>query len=544
MADGFPTTPETLRRAAVTTRYTQWDGSQSLRLDADKVFEKLAEHLSHSDDVRQAADWMMRQGMDFDGMKVAGLEELLEQLHQEMRERYRDFNLRNALGDIEHRLNEILGRERETLAALGDEAGAAAKRRQLGSLPRRLSESLRQLENYEFENAEAKQDFDELLGEYDNIRDLENFRDRFNHMFHGPKSLNYEEAVDLMREMERMRQLEQDLMQGNFESLSLEDLQELLGQQALQDFQNLRQIMMLLRQSGYMAQKGDHLQLSPKGVRRIGQLALRDIYQGLLKDRAGSHRTDHRGITEIRPDEVKAYAYGDPLNLNLVGTLKHALIRKPGVPLELEPGDFEVYENDYGSSSSTVLCLDMSWSMSWEGRFAAAKKVALALETLIRTRFPRDYFSVVGFFTRAVELKLKDLPEASWNMGDPFTNLQDGLRLAADLLGRHPSRNQHIIVITDGQPTAYFLNQRLYCEWPLSFGGISMRAAQETLKEVERVTRRGVIINTFMLDDSPSLRAFVEKMTLINRGRALYTRPDHLGEYMLVDYLKKKRKRA
>ncbi|HLW71974.1 MAG TPA: VWA domain-containing protein [Candidatus Binataceae bacterium] len=545
MADGFPTTPEILRRAAVTTRYTQWDGSQALKLDADKVFEKLAEHLSHSDDVRQAADWMMRQGMDFDGMKVAGLEELLEQLRQEMRKRYRDVNLRNALGEIERRLNEILGRERETLDALGeDDAGAAAKRRQLGSLPRRLSESLRQLEHYEFENAGAKQDFDELLAEYDNIRDLENFRDRFNHMFHGPKSLNYEEAVELMREMERMRQLEQDLMQGNFESLSLEDLQELLGQQALQDFQTLRQIMMLLRQSGYMAQKGDHLQLSPKGVRRIGQLALRDIYQGLLKDRAGSHRTDHRGITEIRPDEVKAYAYGDPLNLNLVGTLKHALIRKPGVPLELDPSDFEVYENDYGSSSSTVLCLDMSWSMSWEGRFAAAKKVALALETLIRTRFPRDYFSIVGFFTRAVELKLKDLPEASWNMGDPFTNLQDGLRLATDLLGRHPSRNQHVIVITDGQPTAYFLNQRLYCEWPLSFGGISMRAAQETLKEVERVTRRGITINTFMLDDSPSLRAFVEKMTLINRGRALYTRPDHLGEYMLVDYLKKKRKRA
>ena len=112
------------------------------------------------------------------------------------------------------------------------------------------------------------------------------------------------------------------------------------------------------------------------------------------------------------------------------------------------------------------------------------------------------------------------------------------------MLNRHPSRNQQIIVITDGQPTAYFLNKRLYCEWPLSFGGISMRAAQETLKEVERVTRKGITINTFMLDDSPSLRAFVEKMTQINRGRALYTRPDHLGEYMLVDYLAKKKKRG
>ena len=529
----------------VTTRYTQWDGTQQLRLDADKVFEKLAEYLSYTDDVRQAMDWMMRQGMDFDGTKVMGLEEFLEQLRQEMRQRYRDFNLRNSLSDLEQRLEDILQRERQTLSSLRDsKPGMEEKERQLQHIPRRLSEALRKLESYEFEDDQARADFEELLNEYENVRDLENFRDRYNHMFHGPKSLDYQESLDLMREMERMRQLEQDLMSGNFETISMEDLREMLGQQAAQDFQNLRQVMTLLAQSGYTVQKGDHLQLSPKGVRRIGQLALRDIYQGLLRDRAGTHNIDHRGISDMRPDQTKQYTFGDPLNLNLVATLKHALTRRPGVPLALEPGDFEIYENDFGSSSSTVLCLDMSWSMSWEGRFAAAKKVAMALETLIRSKFPRDYFSIVGFFTRAVELKLKDLPEASWNMGDPFTNLQDGLRLASDLLMRHPSRNQHIIVITDGQPTAYFLNKRLYCEWPLSFGGISMRAAQETLKEVERVTRKNITVNTFMLDDSPSLRAFVEKMTQINRGRALYTRPDHLGEYMLVDYLSKKRKKV
>src|SRR5258708_13738621 len=126
----------------------------------------------------------------------------------------------------------------------------------------------------------------------------------------------------------------------------------------------------------------------------------------------------------------------------------------------------------------------MSWEISCDGRFAAAKKVALALETLIRTKFPREYFSIVGFFTRAVELKLKDLPEASWNMGDPFTNLQHGLRLASDLLMRHPSRNQHVIVITDGQPTAYFLNKRLYWKWPLSFGGIRLPPPPQPLNQL------------------------------------------------------------
>jgi uncharacterized protein with von Willebrand factor type A (vWA) domain len=300
----------------------------------------------------------------------------------------------------------------------------------------------------------------------------------------------------------------------------------------------------LLQQAGYITSRGGRMQLSPKGVRRIGQLALRDIYQGLLRDRAGAHRTDHRGSSDVRPDVTQKYRYGDPLYLDLVGTLKKAVARQTGTPLRLEPGDFEVYSSNFTTSTSTVLLLDMSWSMSWEGRFVAAKKVALALEALIRSRFPRDYFAIVGFYTRAVELKLKDLPEASWNMGDPFTNLQDGLRMAGKLLSKHPSTNQHIIVITDGQPTAYFARGRLYCEWPLSFGGISMRAAQETLKEVERVTRQGITINTFMLDDSPSLRAFVERMTRINKGRALYTRPDHLGEYLLVDYLGKKRKKV
>jgi uncharacterized protein with von Willebrand factor type A (vWA) domain len=346
-----------------------------------------------------------------------------------------------------------------------------------------------------------------------------------------------------MREMERLRQLEQSLMSGDLQGIGLEDLRELLGSEAAQDFENLRQMMAMLQESGYLMNREGQMALSPKGVRKIGQLALRDIYQGLLRDRPGSHPNEMRGAAAIRPEVSKPYQHGDPLNLDLVGTLKQALARGPAAPLRLAPNDFQVYDADDATSTSTVLLLDMSWSMSWEGRFAAAKKVALAMESLIRSRYPRDYFAIVGFFTRAVELKLKDLPEASWNMGDPFTNLQDGLRLGAELLARHRSTNQHFIVITDGQPTAYFQKGRLFCEWPLSFGGISMRAAQETLKEVERVTRLGITINTFMLDDSPSLRAFVERMTRINRGRALYTRPDRLGEYLLVDYLSQKRKK-
>jgi uncharacterized protein with von Willebrand factor type A (vWA) domain len=525
-------------------RYTAWDGTQEVRLSAEQVFEKLAEYLAFTDDVQQALDWLLHQGLEWEGVRVMGLDDFLEQLREEMRSRYRQVNLRQALGEVREKLDELLDLERAALAESADAAGAARRREFLDRVPERLSEALQRLRDYDFLDDEARRAFEALLEELDTIRDLEDFTRRYGDLFHGPEALSYEEAVALMRAMERLKRLEEELLSGNLEGVGLESLRELLGADAARSFGLLKDVMVVLVNAGYVTQREGRARLSPKGVRKIGQLALRDIYQGLLRDRAGGHETDHRGLAQLRPEETKRYRYGDPLALDLVRTLRNALGRRIGTPLELRPDDIEVYAADHSTTTSTVLLLDMSWSMSWEGRFAAAKKVAMAMESLVRAKYPRDYFAIVGFFTRAVELKLRDLPEASWNMGDPFTNLQDGLRLAADLLSRHPSTNQHIIIITDGQPTAYFLRGRLYCEWPLSFGGISMRAAQETLREVERVTRRGIVINTFMLDDSPSLRAFVEHMTRINKGRALYTRPDRLGEYLLVDYLARKRKRV
>jgi uncharacterized protein with von Willebrand factor type A (vWA) domain len=524
-------------------KYTEWDGTQQVRLTADKVFEKLAEYLSYTDDLQQALDWLMRNGIDLGDMRVVGLDELLENLRDEMRRRHQDFNLDHALDDHRRRLDELLDLERDALDA-GDNPGAEEKRRQIDSLPRSLSDAIEKLRNYDFEDAQAQSEYERLLEDLDELSDLEDFQRKYGELFQGQKSLDYEGAVAMMRDFQRLKQLEEDLLSGSFDSVDAGQLAEFFGPQAGQDFQRLRQMMVLLRDAGYLRDRDGKMSLSPKAVRKLGQLALRDIYQSLLRDREGGHGTDHRGASEVRPETTKPYKYGDPMNIDLVSTLKKSLSRRAGTPLDVHPEDFEITDANRTTTTSTVLLLDMSWSMSWEGRFAAAKKVALAMESLIRSRYPRDYFGIVGFYTRAQELHLRDLPEATWNMGDPFTNLQDGLRLASELLRRHPSTNQYMIVITDGQPTAYFSRGRLYCEWPLSFGGISMRAAQETLKEVERVTRRGVVINTFMLDDSPSLRAFVEKMTRINKGRALFTRPDRLGRYLLVDYIGRKRKRV
>ncbi|MBU6282234.1 VWA domain-containing protein [bacterium] len=532
----------------VRIRYTAWDGTQAVRLDPGRVFDALADLLSRTDDLAQALDWLLRRGLDLDGVHVMGLDEALERLREAIRSRENELNLDHALDEPRSRLDDVLARERETLddGIEGDPDGTLAREKKafLDDLPGDLAAAIDRLaRDYRFEDEGAERAFRELVESLEDVRSVEDFRRAEGGRFRGPRDLDFPGAVELVREIATLRELERGLAAGELPRLDVDALRRLLGDDVARDLERLGQVMILLRGAGYLREREGRVELSARGVRRIGALALRDIYEALLRDRPGGHPSGARGPGDPRPDRTRRWEQGDALDVALVPTLMNAIARGGGTPVGVEPRDFEVRETDQATTASTVLLLDMSWSMSWEGRFAAAKKVALALESLVRTRFPRDYFGIVGFYTRAVELRARDLPEATWNVGDPFTNLQDGLRMAGRLLAKHPSSNQHVIVVTDGQPTAYFHRGRLHCEWPLSFGGVSLRASAETLREVERVTRRGITINTFMLDDSPGLRAFVERMTRINRGRALYSRPDRLGEYLLVDYLGRKRKR-
>ena len=179
----------------------------------------------------------------------------------------------------------------------------------------------------------------------------------------------------------------------------------------------------------------------------------------------------------------------------------------------------------------------MSRSMILRGCFRAAKKVALALNSLIKGQFPRDNLYIVGFSYYAKELKPESLPQLTWNEWVYGTNMQHGFMLSRQLLARHKGGNRQIIVITDGEPTAHFENGRVEFSYPPTW-----RTFQETLKEVQRCAREQITVNTFMLERSYSLMSFVEQMTKINRGRAFLSTPDRLGEYILVDYVKQKRR--
>ncbi|MCP4007073.1 MAG: hypothetical protein GY725_23070 [bacterium] len=540
-----------MSQAMVLIRYSRWDGSQTeFSLDADAALDEFSRFLMEGLDAQESLDWMRFNGFDLAGMdfRVMGVEEMLRQLRDQARELMSPHNMDHSFDSRREKLDEILEREEQ---AVREQSGTESSRfnefrQRSDGLPRKLSEAIQRFADYEWADAQAEADFRELLEDLEDVGALEEFYSRNKQTMRGDHDLSYEEALDLMNQVEQISDLARNLMEGNFEELSMEQMRELFGEEGAQSIMILRDLEDSLQRGGYLREGENGLELTPRAIRRIGELALDDIYASLKDGNPGGHATQYRGGGDVAVERSKPYRFGDPAHLDAIGTVRNALLRDPsnaGVPLRIEPTDLQVYDTDQTTETTTVLLLDMSWSMSWSGRWAAAKRVAIAMDHLIRTRYPRDYFFIVGFYTRARELQIDELPELSWNMSDPFTNLQDGLRVAQRLIDRHPSENSQIIVITDGQPTAYFAGDELRVEWPNGTGGTSPHANRATFGEVQRVTRKGITINTFMLDNAPELMSFVEGMTRINKGRAFYTTPGQIGEYVMVDYLSQKRRR-
>jgi uncharacterized protein with von Willebrand factor type A (vWA) domain len=311
---------------------------------------------------------------------------------------------------------------------------------------------------------------------------------------------------------------------------------ELLGDDAAQSLEELARLARLLEEAGLIEQREGRYELTPRGLRRIGQRALSELFSRLAKDRLGGHRVERAGLGHERSDEHKPYEFGDPFALNVEQTLRNALRRRgPGTPVRLSPEDFEVEQMEQLSRSATVLMLDLSLSMPMRDNFLAAKKVAVALHALITSQFPRDFLAIIGFSEVARELKAAQLPEVSWDFVYG-TNMQHAFLLARRLLA-HESGTRQIIMITDGEPTAHIEGNEVFFHYPPVSTTI-----EKTLAEVDRCTREGIRINTFMLDASPGLKSFVERMTKMNRGRAFFTTPETLGDYVLVDFVEQKRR--
>jgi uncharacterized protein with von Willebrand factor type A (vWA) domain len=308
------------------------------------------------------------------------------------------------------------------------------------------------------------------------------------------------------------------------------------GKLSMEDFKRWLEEQKLVRP----APRGG-LELTRKGERSLRAGSFEDLFANLKRDAAGDHRVAHAGTGVERLPETRPYAFGDPLSLLAAGETLSNAVRRGGLDdLAIQEEDLAVYETEHDSSCATVLLIDVSHSMILYGedRITPAKKVALALTELITTRYPKDALHVVLFGDEAWEVPLEQLPYCG--VGPFHTNTRGGLRLARELLRKRRQANRQILMITDGKPSA--LTEPDGTLYKNSFG-LDPRIVNKTLEEAEQCRRVGIPITTFMLTDDPVLVEFVEELTRTNRGRAYFARPEKLGDFLLVDYLRNRRRR-
>jgi len=381
-----------------------------------------------------------------------------------------------------------------------------------------------------------------------------NLGDRFS--LTGDEPLSLQDALKLMGDLNNMEELESsihDAMRHNDPSrIDADQMGRVLGEEAREYAKELQKMMRELEESGFI-KRGEHgLELTARAMRKIGEKALFDIFKLMHGGQIGDHNRDKKGFGVDLTDETKRWEFGDPLNLNTQKTVANAVIRSgKGTPVNLLPEDFEIDQTITQSMASTVIALDMSASMMWAGYFQAGQRVGLALDTLIKSKYPKDNVATLAFSYFVLPVTSTMLLDTYWVEYGGGTNFQEVLRYSREVLKRQPGNNKQIILITDGEPSTYnqtseerWENQlemlrNVYDDDELKGNGGRRRygsVVEETLKEVRRCTKDGIKINTFMLDQSPALLEFVKMMTKINKGRAFIASPEELGTYVVADY--------
>lgn len=360
------------------------------------------------------------------------------------------------------------------------------------------------------------------------------------HRFTGDAPLGLGDATDVAEQVASIERAEEVLRSASSPAslgeIDLDDVADLVGEDVARSLDRLARLARELEEAGYIEHREGRTELTPRGVRRLGQRALSDLFAQLRRDRLGDHQSTWSGSGHDREETSKPYEYGDPFTLDLGRTVHNAVRRGgSGVPVRLDAADFEVVETEALSRSATVVAVDLSMSMPMRDNFVPAKKMAMALHALISTRFPRDYLGIVGFSAVARQISPDELPTAMWDYVYG-TNLQHALLVARTMLA-HQHGTKQIIVVTDGEPTAHIdpdgAVQFNYPPVP--------ETLRRTMAEVVRCTRAGITINVFALDIDRTQFPFVEQIARVNGGRTFSTTPDALGSYVLVDFLRHRR---
>ena len=543
-----------------TYRYSEWDGTQpALRLDKNELMDELAEGLMHDSDLSFLLWKMQRQDAKNGQERLDGLQKLLQRLLAEKQQQLKQYDLAAMMAAMKDRMAEIIKKEQAAIqqklnearqqAAQGTpeaetadaknnfqqmEQKAAADLRKLKNLPADIGGKLKALQNYEFTDEDAGAQFQELLGSsLDGLR-IDDSPEGLT-PFIPAESMTFDEAMKLietLQEMDKLNgQIENARSEGGLETLNRHIVRELLGEQGMETLER-NGVTKVLEEANFIRQKESGYELTPLGVRKIGQKALNDVFSQLR------YKTGDWGGVWKRGDETKRFEFGDNFDIDLKQTMMNALMRESQkIPIKLKITDFEVFKYEQSARSATVLMLDLSLSMSVHDNFYAAKHVALALDGLIRSQFPQDSLHIIGFSSYAREIKKEDLATLRLDQADPYTNIQHGLELARKLLMKEKTRNKQLIIITDGEPTAHQEEGDLDSQF-----SPGAKTLQMTLREVENCTRQGITINTFMLGESNLNNAFITRIAKINKGRVFFANGKGLGQYVLVDYLANRRK--
>ena len=362
----------------------------------------------------------------------------------------------------------------------------------------------------------------------------------------GEDPMGLGDATTALEELADLAELESALRQdypgARMDDIDEEAVRRALGRQAVDDLAELRRIEAELERQGYLKRRGGSMDLTPKAVRRLGETALRRVFAQLDSSRKGDHDQVDAGQAGELTGASRPWRTGDEQPIDVIRTLSNAM-RRGGVVAEgsrprvrLEVDDFEVLETERRTAAAVCLLVDLSYSMALRGTWGSAKQTALALHTLVASKYPQDAIQIVGFSNYARELRPTELAALDWDMVQG-TNLHHALLIAGRHLERHPEHDPIILVITDGEPTAHLLRDgRSAFDWPPSRETLEL-----TLAEVDKMTRRRASLNIFMLADDERLVAFVEEVARRNGGRVFAPTPERLGEYVVRDYLRVRR---
>jgi uncharacterized protein with von Willebrand factor type A (vWA) domain len=359
----------------------------------------------------------------------------------------------------------------------------------------------------------------------------------------GEQPLGYGEAAGALGEIadldDVIDQLSQEHPGATLDDVDVEAVERTLGAGAARDVRALQQLERELERQGWLTRGAEGLQLAPKALRRLGQTALRKVFEHLRDGGRGEHDMHDAGASGEATGASRSWQFGDEQPLDVVRTVSNALRRTAGAPVPQQGGvrlaveDFEVTETERRAGAAVALCVDLSFSMMADGRWGPMKQTALALAHLVATRFPQDALQIIGFGRYASPLSVEQLAgvEPDFVQG---TNLQHALRIAGRHLRRHPDAEPVVLVVTDGEPTAHLTpDGQARFNWPPTSETVAA-----TVQEVDGLTRFGAAINVFMLGEDPGLRRFMDAVARRNGGRVFTPSPERLGSYVVSDYLR------